>query len=77
MARDDFSKIERRWQKRRLFGPQKRRPRVSLWLLMASLLASGMYIAAQTILPTTNGKPVQPAVADTQAQPKDQHHRNP
>lgn len=69
MARDDFSKIERRWQKRRLFGPQKRRPRFALWLLMTGLLASGMYIAAQTMLPTTPAKPDQPAVADPQTQP--------
>ncbi len=57
MARDDFTDVERDWKRRRLFGPPKRRPKVGVWLVMAGLLASGMYIAAQTVLPIGSGKP--------------------
>ncbi len=65
MRRDDFSDVERRWRTRCLFGPPKRRPKIGLWVLMAGLLASGMYIAAQTVLPTRHAPTVAPAAPET------------
>lgn len=70
MLRSDFSDVERDWQRRRLFGPPRPRPRPGLWLFAGSLLASGMYLAAQTVLPLGPSKPLQSATALTDPQPQ-------
>lgn len=72
MLRSDFSDVERDWQRRRLFGPPRPRPRPGLWLFAGSLLASGMYLAAQTVLPLGPSKPLQSATALTDPQPQPQ-----
>ncbi len=56
MLRSDFSDVERHWRRRRLFGPTRPQSRPGLWLVAGGLLASGMYLAAQTILPLGPGK---------------------
>lgn len=67
MPRSDFSDVERAWRRRKLFGPPQRRPRPVLWVLAGGLLASGMYLAAQTVLPFNSGKPL-PVAAPLQGQ---------